>query len=96
MDFDAFVQEIKKSRKSVFGVEIYEQEKLAHSYGDTKQTRYPLYSVTKTILALAVGIACDMGLIDLGRSVLDYIPDEFTKDMSRSRRRPSGSLRFTG
>ncbi len=82
MDFDAFVQEIKKSRKSVFGVEMYEQEKLAHSYGDTKQTRYPLYSVTKTILALAVGIACDMGLIDLGRSVLDYIPDEFTKDMS--------------
>ena len=39
MDFDAFVQEIKKSRKSVFGVEMYEQEKIATEIRNRHDTR---------------------------------------------------------
>ena len=82
MNFQAFVKEIQEKNLAVHCAEVYVDRELSYSFGDTTDTRYPLYSATKSILALAVGIACDRGLIDLGRSILDYIPKEFTDGMS--------------
>lgn len=76
MNFDAFVKDITDNRWNVFGVEVYENGRLTHSFGDTCEGIYDLYSCTKTVLSIAVGIAYDEGLLDLERCVLDYLPKE--------------------
>ena len=81
MDFNAFVEDIKKNNWNVFGVEVYVDGKLLHSYGDTIDTRYPIYSATKTITSIAVGIAVDEGKLDINKSVLDYLPSNVVNSM---------------
>lgn len=82
MNFDAFVVDIEKNTWNVHGVEVYENGKLTHSYGDTVDDIYDIYSATKTILSIAVGIAYDRGLIDLNESVLRYLPVKKVASMS--------------
>lgn len=74
MNFNAFVEDISKNNWKVFGVEVYHSGKLIHSYGDTTVTRYPIYSATKTITSIAVGLAVDEGKMDINKSVLEYLP----------------------
>lgn len=82
MDFDAFVKEIKDNRWNVFGVEVYVGGKLVHRYGDTETKRYPIYSATKTITSIAVGMAVDEGKLDLNKSILEYVPSDVIGKMS--------------
>lgn len=74
MNFEAFVEDIEKNHWNVFGVEVYENGKLTHCYGDTDDQLHDIYSATKTILSIAVGIAYDEGLIHLEDSILKYLP----------------------
>ena len=76
MNFDAFVKDIEDNKWNVFGVEVYEKGELTHCYGDTTENLHELYSATKTVLSIAVGIVYDMGLIDLEKSFLEYMPAE--------------------
>ena len=76
MDFEGFVKDIEGNHWKVFGVEVYENGELSHSYGDTEENLHELYSATKTVLSIAVGIVYDMGLIDLEKSFLEYMPAE--------------------
>jgi len=73
MDFEAFVNDIESNKWNVFGTEVYENGLLTHSYGDTTGI-HELYSATKTILSIAVGIAYDEKLIDIDRPFTFYIP----------------------
>lgn len=82
MDFQAFVEDIRKNEWTVHGAEVYEAGRLIHHFGDTTEHRYPIYSATKTITALAVGMAVDEGKLDIQRSVLDYLPAGSVGDMS--------------
>ena len=82
MNFEAFVNEIEKNRWNVWGVEVYEKGRLIESFGDTHENIHEIYSATKTILSIAVGIAYDRGFIDLEKSVLEYIPMEKRNHMS--------------
>jgi len=75
MSFDAFVEEIKKNSWNVFGVEVYTERKLVHQYGDTTGRRYPIYSATKTVTSIGVGMAVDEGKLDIRKSVLEYLPE---------------------
>ena len=75
MNFDAFVNDIINNQWKVHGVQVYCDRVLTHSYGDTFKTKYPIYSATKSILSIAVGIACDQGKLNLQRSILDYLPE---------------------
>lgn len=75
MNFNAFVEDIEKNHWNVFGVEVYRDGKLVHQYGDTK-ARYPIYSATKTITSIAVGMAVDEGKLDINKSVLEYMPEK--------------------
>lgn len=76
MDFDGFIGDIKNNHWQVFGVEVYKEGRLLASYGDTDKDLHEIYSATKTVLSLAVGIACDEGLFDIKRCLLDYMPAE--------------------
>ena len=78
LNYEAFKKEILINNWKVFGVEIYENGKLAYSFGDTNKNVHPIYSVTKSILAIAVGIALDRNLIDLEKNILYYVPPKYT------------------
>ncbi|MBR5347776.1 MAG: nucleoside hydrolase [Lachnospiraceae bacterium] len=80
--FEGFVRDIETNGWNVFGVEVYKNGVLTNRYGDTEDHLHELYSATKTILSIAVGIVYDMGLIDLNTSVLKYLPKEKVAKMS--------------
>ncbi|MGM9603033.1 MAG: serine hydrolase, partial [Faecousia sp.] len=86
MDFDAFVHDIVSNGWQVHGAQVYCGGELTHSFGDTCDTKYPIYSATKSILSVAVGIAWDQGRIELQRSILDYLPEGFVAQMTQSQR----------
>ena len=84
MNFNAFVNAIEQNQWNVFGVEVYMDGKRIHQYGDTTEHRYPIYSATKTITSIAVGMAIDEGKLDIHKSVLEYLPESATSKMSKS------------
>lgn len=86
MNFDAFIQDIVDKNWNVFGVEIYEKGKI-YSWGDTCKNIYSIYSATKTILSIGVGIAYDQGKIDLEKSILNYIPVDNLEMMSNDQKK---------
>lgn len=86
MDFEKFMNDIELNGWKVHGVEVYSGGKLCHSFGDTHNTVYPIYSATKSILSAAVGVAADRGLIDFNKCILSYIPDAFTDEMTDRQR----------
>ncbi len=81
MNFEKFVEDIKKNNWNVFGVEVYVDGKLLHSYGDTMDKRYHIYSATKTITSIAVGMAVDDGKLDINKSILEYLPIDVVNSM---------------
>lgn len=84
MNFDAFIKDIEDNGWCVFGAEVYEDGRLTHSWGDTTEKVHDIYSATKAVQSVAVGIAYDRGLIDFDRSVLDYLPKENVEKLSES------------
>lgn len=87
MNFEAFVSDITTNGWKVHGAEVYENGVLTHSFGDTTENIHELYSITKSVLSAAVGIAYDEGLFDLDRCVLDYLPKENVEKMSDSQKK---------
>jgi len=82
MNFQAFVDDIRRNQWNVFGAEVYADGRLIHRYGDT-EGRYPVYSVVKTITSIAAGMAVDEGKLVIGRCVLDYLPADVTGQMPK-------------
>lgn len=76
MKFDEFVADIEKNKWNVFGVEVYEDSVLTHSYADTTEVLHEIYSCTKSILSIAFGVAYDRGLVEPQKCVLEYLPEE--------------------
>ncbi len=85
MDFWGFIEDIQKNEWNVFGVEAYENGRLIHRCGD-KENRHPIYSATKTITSIAVGMAADEGKLDIHRSVLEYLPADKVAKMPEKQR----------
>ncbi len=86
--YENYLDQLKKHKGMIHGLEIYEDGQLVFSYGDTVDHRYPIYSATKSILSLAVGIAWDERKLDLKRPLWDYMPswvqekpDMYQKDL---------------
>lgn len=82
MNFTSFVNDIEKNKWLVFGTEVYENGVLTHSWGDTDSNIHEIFSATKSVLSLAVGIAYDRGLLDLQKSILEYLPKERVEALS--------------
>ncbi|WP_281086405.1 DUF4298 domain-containing protein [Eubacterium ruminantium] len=82
MNFDLFVKDIEENDWNVFGVEVYENGKLKYNYGDTEGL-HQIYSATKTVLSVAVGIAYDEKRIDIDKSILEYLPEDKYKNLSK-------------
>ena len=82
MDFKAFTDDIEKKKWCVYGVEVYEDGTLTHSWGDTDNNLHDIYSATKTVESISAGLAYDRGLIDFSRSILDYLPEDKVEEYS--------------
>ena len=91
MKFDAFVNDIESNKWNVFGTEVYENGLLTHSYGDTTGI-HELYSATKTILSIAVGMAYDENMIDIDKSFTYYIPQSRLDKLSDVQRDTLGRI----
>lgn len=81
MDFRGFIKKIEENNWQVHGVEVYRGHEKVQEYGDTAEGRYPIYSATKTIVSLAVGMAADGGKMDLEHSVLEYLPRKAVSEL---------------
>ena len=57
MNFEAFVNDIETNKWEVFGTEVYEDGALTHSWGDTTENLYDIYSMTKAVVSIAFGIS---------------------------------------
>ncbi len=86
MNFEAFAEDIRRNGWNVFGAEVYRDQQLIHRFGDCTQTLHPIYSATKTVLSVAMGIAWDRGLVDFDRCVLTYLPAENVRKMTQHQR----------
>ena len=86
MNFDAFVSDIKNNAWNVFGAEVYEDGVLTHSFGDTDENLHEIYSATKSVLSVAVGIAADEGRFDIDKPILDYLPSAKVEKLSAGQR----------
>ncbi len=83
--FGSFIEEIQKNKWNVFGVEYHEKGQTTRRWGD-KVNRHPIYSATKTITSIAVGMAADEGKMDINRSVLRYLPEAAVRKMTEAQR----------
>lgn len=82
MDFQGLVREIELNKWCVHGIEMYHNGKLIESYRDTVENRYPIYSATKTITSIAVGMAVDEEKLKLCDSLMKYIPEDNKSKLS--------------
>lgn len=92
MSFEAWINDIESNNWKVHGVEVYKDGALINSWGDTTTTLFDIYSATKSILSIAVGIACDRGLFDIDRFVLDYLPEDRVNKMTLQHRKAYSEL----
>lgn len=74
MSFENFVKDISENSWNVHGVEVYKDGVLKDSWGNTTEELYPIYSCTKSILSVALGIAIDRGYIGVDKCILNYLP----------------------
>lgn len=86
MNFKSFENDIRTHQWEVHGVEVYESDRLIYHYGDTETSEFPVYSATKTILSIALGVAWDEGKIELERPVTYYLPAEIVRNMQEKQK----------
>ena len=92
MNFGSFIRDIEENQWNVFGVEVYEDGRLVHSYGDTVGNRHPIYSATKTITSIAVGMAADEGKLDIQQSILRYLPESVVEKIAAEQKEVYGNI----
>lgn len=73
------IEEIKNNYKNIYGIIIFQDnKKILEEYfnGKTKNDRFNIASVTKSILSASFGIALDKGYINsVNDKVIDYFPN---------------------
>ncbi len=94
MDFQGFVREIELNSWCVYGIEVYQDGKLIENYGDTIKSRYPIYSATKTITSIAVGMAVGDGRLGLDDFLLNYIPEDAKRKLLEEQLKPYSVIRI--
>ncbi len=91
-DFSGFVEEIRNNGWQVYGLELWQDGKPEAAFGDTQNTRYPIYSVTKSMVSVAVGMAAEDGLLNIHDGVLRYLPGKYVHAMSPEQKEAYGPI----
>ncbi len=85
MNFDAFVSDVEQNGWQVHGITVRRHGQLLHRWGDTEGL-YPIYSATKSITAIAAGIAIGEGRLAPDTPVLAVLPGAHVQRMSEAQR----------
>lgn len=74
--FRNLIATIEQNHWTVYGLEIRKNGELLRAYGGTKDTRYPIYSATKSFVSTAAGIAVKEGKFSVQESIYEYLKSE--------------------
>lgn len=85
MDFDAFVSDVVKNNWKVHGIAVRQGGQLICRWGDTEGL-HPIYSATKSITAMAAGIAIGEGRLAPETPLLAVLPAAYRTAMSAVQR----------
>lgn len=85
--FNAFLEEAKKKEIVLNYVQIRKHNEIVLDWGRmTQKTRLNTWSVSKSFISVAVGIAIDEGLISLDEKICDsfkeYLPEKPSKNLT--------------
>lgn len=83
--FNHLITLVNNENWPVIAMEVYQNGELLHTFGDISG-RYPLYSITKSIVSIAFGIAEEQCLINLKDSILKYIPGNYIEKLSNQQK----------
>lgn len=73
--FHDFIQCVDERKLNVFGIELYENGKLAERYRWKEDVPVQIWSHTKCFTSAAVGIAIEEGRLSLSDRVVDLLPE---------------------
>ncbi len=76
MNFQGFVDTIKENNLEVYGIQVFHKGEIVASWQEEPIQRHPIYSATKSILSLAVGMARDDGKFDINAPIYEYLKSE--------------------
>lgn len=76
MYFQGFVDTVKQNNWKLYGIEVFQKGHVIEKYQEKPVQRYSIYSATKSITSLAVGMAVDEGKFDINASVYEYLKSE--------------------
>ncbi len=76
MNFQGFVDTIKENNLEVYGIQVFHKGEIVASWQEEPIQRHPIYSATKSIVSLAVGMARDDGKFDINAPIYEYLKSE--------------------
>lgn len=76
MNFQGFLKTVKQNNWRLYGIEVFQAGRIVEQYHELPVQRHPIYSATKSITSLAVGMAVDEGKFDMNASVYEYLKQE--------------------
>lgn len=76
MNFQGFVDTIKEKNLEVYGVQVFHKGEIVVDWQEEPMQRHPIYSATKSVLSLAVGMAKDEGKFDIEAPIYEYLKSE--------------------
>lgn len=75
MNFQGFIDTVKQNQWELHGIEVFQKGQVVEQY-HANPGRHPIYSATKSVTALAVGMAVDDGKLDIHESLYEYLKSE--------------------
>lgn len=93
--FSEIIQKVKDHSLDVRGIELTRDGETVFRYIQGEDVRYPIYSCTKTVTALAVGLAVSDGKFDISRPLASCLPEEYLTAMESLRREAFSRLPVT-
>ena len=63
MNFQGFLETVKQNNWQLYGIEVFQAGRIVEQYHELPVQRHPIYSATKSITSLAVGMDGDRGAL---------------------------------
>lgn len=83
MDFQGFVDIVKKNGWDLYGIQVFQSGQIIEQFHEESIKQHPIYSATKSITSLAVGMAMDEGKFDIYASIYEYLKSDVPTYMSQ-------------
>lgn len=83
-NYSDFTNEIKNNNWNIHGMRVRKDNQIIFQYGECEE-RFPIYSATKSITALGVGLAVSEGKMKIEDSLYQYIAKIVPKTISEEK-----------